>query len=218
MIIAIDGPAASGKGTIARRLAKEFDLAYLDTGLLYRAVACAALEAGVDLNDEAAMAKIAACIDVGQLDDLQLRTADAGTAASQISAYPAVREQLLQRQRDFASRAGGAVLDGRDIGTVVSPEADAKLFITASVEVRARRRAAQLRAMGHHITDLRMAVDLTERDRRDKTRAVSPMRPAEDAFLLDTTHMSIDEAASEALRLVREAISTPTAHKNAGEE
>ena len=201
MIIAVDGPAASGKGTIARALARHFDLPHLDTGLLYRAVALNLWRFGGDPDSEFAAAR--AC-DFAQVDfdDPELKSEVVGGIASRISAYPLVRAALFERQRDFAAQAGGAVLDGRDIGTVIAPEAEAKLFVTARVEVRAQRRAAELERLGReaHIKDV--LIDLQARDARDSNRATAPLLQAHDAILLDTSDMAIDAAVQRAIALV----------------
>lgn len=202
MIIAIDGPAASGKGTIAQRLAAHFQLGYLDTGLLYRAVGVAVHAAGVDPSDANQAGAIATTLNIETLNEQALRTAEAGRLASMIAAHPAVRSALLDRQRQFAARPEGAVLDGRDIGTVVCPNADAKLFVTAAVEERGRRRAAQLRERGEVISDDEMVADLRARDERDTQRAAAPMRPADDARHLDTTALTREDAYQAALNLV----------------
>jgi len=201
VIIAVDGPAASGKGTIARALARHFDLPHLDTGLLYRAVALNLWRFGGDPDSEFAAAR--AC-DFAQVDfdDPELKSEVVGGIASRISAYPLVRAALFERQRDFAAQAGGAVLDGRDIGTVIAPEAEAKLFVTARVEVRAQRRAAELERLGReaHIKDV--LIDLQARDARDSNRATAPLLQAHDAILLDTSDMAIDAAVQRAIALV----------------
>ena len=201
MIIAVDGPAASGKGTIARALARHFDLPHLDTGLLYRAVALNLWRFGGDPDSEFAAAR--AC-DFAQVDfdDPELKSEVVGGIASRISAYPLVRAALFERQRDFAAQAGGAVLDGRDIGTVIAPEAEAKLFVTARVEVRAQRRAAELERLGReaHIKDV--LIDLQARDARDSNRTTAPLLQAHDAILLDTSDMAIDAAVQRAIALV----------------
>ncbi|ABL71850.1 (d)CMP kinase [Paracoccus denitrificans] len=188
--IAIDGPAASGKGTIARALARHFGFAHLDTGLLYRAV-------GAKGGDPVAAARALAPEDLARDD---LRSAEAGQAASRVAAIPEVRAALVEFQRRFARSEPGAVLDGRDIGTVICPEAELKLYVTASDAVRARRRALELGA-----DEARILVELRERDARDAARDVAPMRPAEDALLLDTTEMSIDEAVARAIACAKEA-------------
>ncbi len=201
MIIAVDGPAASGKGTIARALAERFNLPHLDTGLLYRAVALNLLRWGGDPDSE--FAAVRAC-DFSQVDfaDSELKSEAVGGIASRISAYPGVRAALLQRQRDFARQSGGAVLDGRDIGTVIAPEAQAKLFVTASPEVRARRRHDELVRLGRpsHYEDV--LIDIRARDERDMGRASAPLIRAADAHLLDTSEMTIDEAVAEAIAAV----------------
>lgn len=201
MIIAVDGPAASGKGTIARALAAHFGVPHLDTGLLYRAVALNLLRWGGDPDSE--FAAVRAC-DFSQVDfgDPELKSEAAGGVASRISAYPLVRAALIDRQRDFAAQPGGAVLDGRDIGTVIAPDAGAKLFVTASAEVRARRRYEELQRLGiaAHYEDV--LIDIRARDERDSNRATAPLQMAEDAELLDTSEMAIDAAVSRAVQLV----------------
>jgi cytidylate kinase len=207
LVIAVDGPAASGKGTIARALARRFDLPHLDTGTLYRAVALHLLRWGGDPESE--FAALRACDDLGSLlDDPELRGEAVGGIASRISAYPAVRAALLQRQRDFAAQPGGAVLDGRDIGTVIAPEAAAKLFVTASAEVRAERRLAELheRGLPVHLEDV--LIDLRARDERDSHRSTAPLAQAEDALLLDTSDLDRDAAIREAIRLVEHKTGT----------
>ena len=202
MIVAIDGPAASGKGTLARRIAAELGLRYLDTGSIYRAVALGCLRTGVDPSDAGAAALIAARLEAAQLDDPGLRDPGVGEAASIVSAHPAVREALLDWQRRFAGQPPGAVLDGRDIGTVVCPGADAKLFVTASPEIRAARRAEELRGKGYDITDAQVLDDILRRDARDRARASAPLRKADDADLLDTTDLGIEAAFQAALGIV----------------
>ncbi len=202
MIIAIDGPAASGKGTLARRLATHLGLRYLDTGSLYRAVALAVLKAGADPKDEDTAVRLAADIDPDRLADAELRTPEVAAAASVVAAIPAVREAILAFQRDFASSPPGAVLDGRDIGTVVCPDADVKLFVTASPAARARRRFLELSAADSSVREEDVLADLVERDRRDRERTVSPMVRAEDAHLLDTTNLDIEAAFQQAVALV----------------
>lgn len=202
MIIAIDGPAASGKGTLARRLAAHFGLPHLDTGLLYRGVARALFEAGSSLDDPAAAERAARAFDLQNLDEARLRGREMGEAASVVSAFPAVREALLHLQRRFAARGGGAVLDGRDIGTVVCPRADIKLFVTASAEVRAERRHRELLAKGESGGYEAVLADIRRRDARDSSRAAAPLRPAADAALLDTTELDAEAAFRAALNLV----------------
>ena len=201
MIIAVDGPAASGKGTIARALARHFGLPHLDTGLLYRAVALNLLR--WDGDPESEFGALRAC-DFSQVDfaDPELKSEAVGGIASRISAYAGVRAALLQRQRDFAAQPGGAVLDGRDIGTVIAPEAQAKLFVTASAEVRARRRVAELLARGiqAHLPDV--LIDIRARDARDSNRATAPLARAPDAHLLDTSALTIEAAVAEAVAAV----------------
>jgi len=205
MIIAVDGPAASGKGTIARRLAEHFGLPHMDTGLLYRATALNLLEMGGDPESEFAAAR--AC-DLSQIDfnDPELKSETVGGIASRISTYPLVREALLERQRRFAAQDGGAVLDGRDIGTVIAPEADAKLFVTATPEVRAQRRYAELRKIGLDVHFPDVLADIRSRDERDEGRAAAPLRAAEDADLLDTSDMTISAAVQRAIALVEARI------------
>jgi cytidylate kinase len=203
IVIAVDGPAARGKGTIARALASHFGLPHLDTGLLYRAVALNLFRFGGDPGSE--FEAMRACdITSVSLDDPDLRSEVVGSIASRISAYPSVRVKLLDRQRRFAGQAGGAVLDGRDIGTVVAPGADVKLFVTASIEVRARRRLAELlsRGMATHLEDV--VIDLKARDARDSSRSAAPLAQADDAMLLDTSDMDIDAAIAAAIMLVEE--------------
>ena len=198
--VAIDGTFASGKGTLARRLAAHYGLVHLDTGKLYRACARDALAAGVALDDADAAAGIAARIDPDTLADPALLSNEIGQAASKISVHPPVRAALLDYQRAVAAR--GAVLDGRDIGTVVCPDADAKIFVTADETVRAERRHAELRGYGHSVTLDGVLASLRERDHRDMNRAVAPLRPAADAHLLDTSALSIDAAVSRAVEIV----------------
>ena len=202
MIIAIDGPAASGKGTLARRLARAFGLPHLDTGLLYRATAAAVLEAGHDVADEAAAVEAAARLDPGALDDAKLRGKAMGEAASIVAAYPAVRAALIEMQRAFARGPVGAVLDGRDIGTVICPDAEAKIFVVASAEARARRRLRELEARGETVDAAGVLGDIRRRDERDAGRASAPLRPAADAEILDTTALTIEEAYAAARAIV----------------
>lgn len=189
--VALDGPAASGKGTISRALAARFGFAHLDTGLLYRATGMKAGETG----DPVAAAQSLTDADLSRPD---LRSAEAGQAASRVAAIPEVRAELLAFQRDFARRDGGAILDGRDIGTVICPEAEVKLYVTASDAVRAHRRWLELSANGSDMTEAEVLADLQARDRRDQDRATAPLKPADDALVLDTTEMSIDEAVAAA--------------------
>jgi len=210
MIIAVDGPSASGKGTIARALAAHYGLPHMDTGLLYRAVAIGVLRAGGDPANPAD-AEAACNFDNTLLDDPALRNDDVAQAASAVSAHPQVREALLQRQRRFARRKGGAVLDGRDIGTVIAPEADAKLFVKATPMIRAQRRHAELVARGKNVSLDTVLADIRARDQRDMTRSVAPLRQAEDADLLDTSFMGIDAAIDNALRLVEQRLARQTA-------
>ena len=201
MIVAVDGPAASGKGTIARALAAYWGLPHLDTGLLYRAVGLSVLRAGADPSDPAAA--LAACDFLPELlADEALRTEAAGRAASRVSVHPSVRQALLERQRRFARQRGGAVLDGRDIGTVIVPDADAKLFVTAAPEVRARRRLSELAARASDLLFQDVLADILARDARDAGRAAAPLAQAADADLLDTSDMTIDAAVRRAIALV----------------
>jgi CMP/dCMP kinase len=202
MIIAIDGPAASGKGTLAKRLAVHFGLPHLDTGLLYRAVARTMVDRGLDLRDHEAAAEVAATLDTGLLDDPRLRGAEMGDAASIVSAYQPVRDSLLEFQRQFAGQTTGAVLDGRDIGTVVCPLADVKLFITAAPEERARRRHLELLARDEVTEFTTILEEIRRRDERDANRASAPLKPADDAIILDTTRLDADAAFRRALELV----------------
>jgi len=206
LIIAVDGPAASGKGTIASRLAVHFGLPYLDTGLLYRAVGIKVLAQGGDLDDAAVAAAVAEALDPSGLsDDASLTTGEAGEAASRVASHAAVRAALLKLQRDFAAQEGGAVLDGRDIGTVITPDAPAKLFVTATAETRAERRWKQLTARGIEISFEDMLADIRKRDARDAGRDSAPMVQAHDAVLLDTTSLGIEAAFDAARRIVETA-------------
>jgi len=206
LIIAVDGPAASGKGTIAARLAALYGLPFLDTGLLYRAVGVGVLDAGGSLEDEAAAVAVARALKAESLHDTdRLTSGDAGEAASRVAGYPGVRAALLDFQRAFAARPGGAVLDGRDIGTVIAPDAIAKLFITATPEVRALRRWKQLTGRGDVIAYEDMLADIMRRDERDAGRGAAPMVQAKDAVLLDTTDMDIEAAFDAARRIVEAA-------------
>jgi len=198
MIIAVDGPAASGKGTIARALARHHGLPHLDTGLLYRAVGLNLLQTGGDPDSE--FAALRAC-DISQidLDDPELKSETVGGLASRISAYPSVRQALLDRQRSFASQPGGAVLDGRDIGTVIAPDADHKLFVTATPEVRARRRLGELTGLGLNVHYEDVLADIHARDDRDRNRASAPLAMAEDAHLIDTSALTVEAAIAQAI-------------------
>ena len=207
LVIAVDGPAASGKGTIARALAKHFGLPHMDTGLLYRAVALKLWRWGGDPSNE--FEALRACDDLGfDPDDEELRSEPVSRIASKVSSYSSVRDALFQRQRDFSAQEGGAVLDGRDIGTVIAPDADVKLFVTATAEVRAQRRVRELleRGMPGHYDDV--LLDIRARDDRDTHREIAPLDPADDAILLDTSDLGIDEAIAEAIRLVEERVAT----------
>jgi cytidylate kinase len=205
MIIAIDGPAASGKGTLGKRLAAHFGLRHLDTGLLYRAVAKALLDQGYPLDDRARAVAAAHALDPARCDEAALKTHAVGEAASIVSAIPDVRAALLAYQRAFAKSAPGAVLDGRDIGTVIAPDADVKIFVTASPQERARRRARELAAQGIAANEADILADIARRDERDRSRAVAPLEPAPDAHLLDTTHLDIDAAVRAAIDIVKAA-------------
>ena len=204
-VIAVDGPAASGKGVIAARLGDAFGLPVLDSGLLYRAVAVAVAGAGGDLDDQDLCAKVARDLDFTRLESPRLRTRAAGEAASRVAVHPAVRAALIDFQRAFAERESGAVIDGRDIGTVIAPQAPAKLYVTASAAARTDRRWRQLQAEGESLTYDQVRADIEARDRRDAARAASPMRPAADAVLLDTTDLDIDRAFDAARRIVETA-------------
>ena len=204
MIIAVDGPTASGKGTIAKALAAHFGLPHLDTGLLYRAVGRQVFLDGGDPDDGGDPLAGCAFPDT-LLNDPQLRDEETGGLASRVSVHPPVRQALFDRQRKFAEQAGGAVLDGRDIGTVIAPEAEAKLFVTASVEARAQRRFLEMRERGAGVTLLEIQDDLRRRDERDRSRAVAPLVPAEDAMVIDTSALDRDEAISAAIEAVKQA-------------
>ncbi|HYM04211.1 MAG TPA: (d)CMP kinase [Stellaceae bacterium] len=211
MIIAIDGPAASGKGTLARRLARHFQLSHLDTGGLYRATALRALESGGDPADPAVAVAAARRVNAGDLADLRLREERVAQAASVVAAIPEVRAALLAFQRDFALHppdgSAGAVLDGRDIGTVILPDADAKLFVTASAEARAERRFKELREAGEEAIYDRVLQDMRDRDTRDRQRRTAPLVPAGDAFVLDTTMIDADTAFAAAVAFIGRKLS-----------
>ena len=205
MIIAIDGPAAAGKGTIAARLADHYGLPYLDTGLLYRLVGRMAAAQGIDTGDGEATGRLAAKLDVSRLSNPALRGHGAGELASQVAVHPEVRAALLQFQRDFAARPGGAVLDGRDIGTAVVPSANVKIFVTATPEERARRRTNELTGKGRTVAYDTSLAEIRARDARDAGRATAPLAKAADAHLLDTTGMDIEAAFRAAVDIVERA-------------
>ena len=206
LIIAVDGPAASGKGTIAARLARVYGLPHLDTGLLYRAVGLGVIDRGGDLGDGAFAERIARTLEASNImGSPRLIDRDIGEAASRVASHPGVRAALLALQQDFAKQPGGAVLDGRDIGTVIAPDAQAKLYVTASAEVRARRRWLQLTGRGEIIAFEDMLADILKRDERDAGRGAAPMVQAADAVLLDTTEMDIEAAFDAARRIVEAA-------------
>ena len=202
IVIAVDGPAASGKGTVARALAAHFGLPHMDTGLLYRAVALTLFRFGGEFDNE--FEAVRACANIGQIDmvDPELRSEVVGSIASRISVYAGVRQALIERQRNFAGQAGGAVLDGRDIGTVIAPDADAKLFVTASPEVRAQRRLAELEGRGIKAHFDELLADIHARDARDTGRETAPLVQADDALLLDTSALDRDQASASAIALV----------------
>jgi CMP/dCMP kinase len=202
MIIAIDGPAASGKGTIARQIAAVYGLQHLDTGLLYRAVAKAVLDAGYPADDVEHAIEAAITLDPTKFQDNALKLQAITEAASVVAAIPQVREALMNYQREFATRPPGAVLDGRDIGTVIAPGADVKLFVVASPEVRAARRTLELRARGEIADEQDVLADLLRRDERDSRRTAAPLKAAPDAHLLDTTHLGIDAAFRAAVDII----------------
>lgn len=211
MIIAIDGLAASGKGTLAKLLARHYDYAHLDTGLLYRAVGMAVLRDGGDPADPMAASQAAAALDASRImtlaDDPALRTHAAGDAASKVAAIPAVRAALLDFQRHFAHHPPqgktGAVLDGRDVGTVIAPDAKVKIFVTADLAIRAARRGKELRGRGENVTDAAVLADMQARDARDQNRGVAPAQPAADAVVLDTSRLSVEEVFAAALAIVQ---------------
>ena len=201
-VVAIDGPAAAGKGTLAERLAAHLGLPYLDTGLLYRTIGKLMDERGFDLDDAELAGQIAAALDPEDLKRDDLRGREAGELASRVAVHPEVRSALVDFQRAFAGRAPGAVLDGRDIGTVICPQADVKIYVTASPEVRARRRTDELAAKGREVDYERILAEVKERDERDANRAVAPLKPAEDATLLDTSDLDRDGAFAAAVAIV----------------
>jgi CMP/dCMP kinase len=206
MIIAIDGPAASGKGTLAKRIAVHYGFAYLDTGMLYRAVGRDVLRAGASLDDASAAEQAAKVLDVSTLDDPVLRSREAGEAASRVAVVPAVRAALLQLQRDFGKSEPGAVVEGRDIGTVIFPDAHVKLYVTADVTERACRRYLELAAAGATVNEEDILADLLKRDERDQNRTAAPLCIASDAHLLDTTKLDIESSFFAAVRFIDAAI------------
>ena len=206
MIIAIDGPAASGKGTLGKRVAAHYGLAHLDTGKLYRAVARDTLAAGARPSNAGAALEAANTLDPKTLDDPGLVDGKLGEAASIVASHPEVRNALLAYQRAFAKRKPGAVLDGRDIGTVICPDADVKLFVTATAEERAKRRYRELKHAGVSVSEAEVLADIRRRDERDQGRAAAPLRRAEDAVLLDTTNLDIDAAFKAAIDLIDAAM------------
>ncbi len=213
LVIAVDGPAASGKGTVAKALARHYGLPYLDTGKLYRATGLALRLAGRDPGDAAAAAHAAEHLEPALLDAPDLMSAANSEAASIVSAHPAVRAALLARQQAFAAQAGGAVLDGRDIGTVIAPDAPAKLFVTATPAVRAARRHRELAASGDGRDFETVLADINARDARDSGRSAAPLRQAADAALLDTSELDIAAAVARAIALVEQALSGIRQHQ-----
>jgi CMP/dCMP kinase len=202
MIIAIDGPAASGKGTLGKRLAEHYGYRHLDTGVIYRAVAYAMLRAGVDLHDEARAVAAALALDPEKFGDPVLKTQKVGEAASVVSAIPRVREVLVNFQRRFAEDPPGAVLDGRDIGTVICPYAEVKIFVLADAKVRAHRRTLEARARGEEADEALVLEDILKRDERDQNRTVAPLKPAADAYLLDNSNLDIEAGVRAAIDIV----------------
>ena len=202
MIIAIDGPAASGKGTLGKHLAQHYGYRHLDTGVIYRAVAHALLGQGADLRDTARAVRAALELDPETLADPVLKSHQFGEAASVVSAIPKVREVLVDFQRAFAAAPPGAVLDGRDIGTVICPDADVKIFVVADPEIRARRRAAEVRSRGEEADEAKILADILARDERDQNRPVAPLKPAIDAYLLDNSNLDIEGGVRAAIDIV----------------
>ncbi|MBX3519934.1 MAG: (d)CMP kinase [Xanthobacteraceae bacterium] len=202
MIITVDGPAASGKGTLAKKLAAHYVLPHLDTGMLYRGVGYLMMKSGHALDDAAMAARVAQELDLFRIDPEHLRSDEVGEAASKVAAIPGVRAALLKLQQDFARQPGGAVLDGRDTGTVIAPEADVKLFVTASPEVRAKRRHIELAARRTPVEYCEVISDIKKRDERDSERSIAPLKPALDAVLLDTTDLDIEAAFRAAIKIV----------------
>ena len=205
MIIAVDGPAASGKGTLGKKLAAHYGLRHLDTGLLYRAVAKAVIDAGHKPGDRVHAIAAAQVLDPSRFDEIALKSQEVGEGSSVVSAIPEVRAALLDFQRRFAATPPGAVLDGRDIGTVICPDADVKIFVTASPEERARRRTLEFRSRGETITEAEVLADILRRDDRDRNRAAAPLVQAPDAHLLDTTAMGVEAVLKAAIALVERA-------------
>ncbi|WGS20717.1 MULTISPECIES: (d)CMP kinase [unclassified Bradyrhizobium] len=205
MIIAIDGPAASGKGTLGKRLAHHYGYRHLDTGVIYRAVAYAMMAAGADLNNEALAVAAALELDPEKFGNPILKTQEVGEAASVVSAFPKVREVLVNFQRQFAADPPGAVLDGRDIGTVICPDADVKIFVVADPRVRARRRTLEARARGEDADEEAVLADILKRDERDKNRTIAPLRAAADAHTLDNSNLDIEAGVRAAIAIVEQA-------------
>jgi CMP/dCMP kinase len=202
MIIAIDGPAASGKGTLAKRLAAHYGLHHLDTGVIYRAVAHALLQAGADLKDEAAAVRAAQSLAPEKFENPALKSHEVGTAASIVSAIPRVRQVLVEFQREFAAKPPGAVLDGRDIGTVICPAAEVKIFVVADPKVRAHRRTLEARSRGEAADETAILADILARDERDQNRAAAPLKQAPDAYLLDNSNLDIEGGVRAAIDIV----------------
>ena len=209
MIIAIDGPAASGKGTLGKKLAAHYGFRHLDTGLLYRAVAKALLDAGHATNDEARAIAAAKTIDPARFDEAALKRYEVGEAASVVSTIPGVRAALFNLQQEFAAAPPGAVLDGRDIGTVICPDAEVKIFVTASPQVRAHRRTMELRGRGENADEKAVLADILARDERDRSRSAAPLVQAQDAHLLDTSELDIEGSFKAALALVEKVRKSP---------
>ena len=202
MIIAIDGPAASGKGTLAKRLAQHYGLRHLDTGVIYRAVAKALLDAGAELTDEARAVTVAMELDPEKFGDPALKSQKVGDAASVVSAIPKVREALVNFQRQFAAHPPGAVLDGRDIGTVICPDADVKIFVVADPKIRAHRRTLEAKSRGEDADEAVILADILKRDERDQNRATAPLKAAADAYLLDNSHLDIEGGVRAAIDII----------------
>ena len=205
IIIAVDGPAASGKGTIAKALARHYGLPHMDTGMLYRSVALSLWKFGGDAGNEFEALRAVEGIEQISVDDEELRSETIGKLASKVSAYPSVREALLERQHSFARQPGGAVLDGRDIGTVICPDASAKLFVTATPEIRAERRHKEILGRGINAHFDEVLADIRARDERDAGRDAAPLMVAKDAFVLDTTSLDVDAAVAAAIEAVEAA-------------